>query len=85
MTPLSSILLILLILSWFYIWLTKSHPEKKIVSRSDLINQNFTFIKKAEEKGEWVDYKEPKTSVYNPLKDEDKIMSGKHESYFFKG
>lgn len=83
MTAFSSILLILLILTWAYIFLIKSHPEKKIVTKADLINQNFEFIKKTEERGEWVDFKKAKLTVYNPNEDENRIMTGKNESYFY--
>jgi hypothetical protein len=78
-----SILLIALTLSWAFFLLWWAHPERKVITKKDFINQNFDFIKKKEEKGEWLTYKQPKTSVYNPNKDESKKMTGKFESYFF--
>lgn len=72
----------LLILTWAFILLRWSFPDLKKPSREDFINQNFDFIKKTEEKGEWIAANQQKATVYNPYKDQDKIMSGKNESYF---
>lgn len=78
------VLFTLLVLSWVYFFLVWSFPENtKKLTRKDLINQNFDFVKKTEEKGEWVTFSKPKLTVYNKYKDADKTFSGKNESYFF--
>lgn len=85
MSIIASISVILLILTWAYVLLTKSFTQVRKITKKDIINQNFTFMKNDEINPKWVTFENKKKSVYSPLKDEAKQMTGRYESYFFKG